>query len=118
MCPNFNTISLFDIVMASRNKRTHKESNKQTSKQGNRGDMQKIHVPREFFEASGRHGDFFEKTKKNDFLDKFNGRMCAKFQVCIVFCLARRPGTNKYIPKCKKNFNHDGFRKDFRNLLA
>ena len=63
MCPNFNTISLFDIVMASRNKRTHKESNKQTSKQGNRGDMQKIHVPREFFEASGRHGDFFEKTK-------------------------------------------------------
>ena len=31
--------------------------------QGNRGDMRKIHVTRQFFEASGRYGDFFEKTK-------------------------------------------------------
>ena len=56
-------------------------------KQGNRGDMRKIHVTRQFFEASGRHGDLIEKTK-NPFLDKVNGSMCAKFQVCIVFRLA------------------------------
>ena len=31
--------------------------------------MRKIHVTRQFFKASGRHGDFFEKTK-NSFLDK------------------------------------------------
>ena len=36
--------------------------------------MWKIHVTRQFFEASGRHGDFFEKTK-NLFLDKVNGSM-------------------------------------------
>ena len=35
--------------------------------QGNRGDMRKIHVTRQFFEASGRHWDFFEITKKNVF---------------------------------------------------
>ena len=50
--------------------------------------MRKIHVTRQFLKASGRHGDFFEKTK-NPFLDKVNGSMCAKFQVCIVF---RWPG--------------------------
>ena len=33
-------------------------------KQGNRGDMRKIHVTRQFFEASGPRGHFFEKTKK------------------------------------------------------
>ena len=60
---------------------------------GNRGDMRKIHVTRQFFEASGRHDDFFEKTKK-PFLNKVNGSMCAKFQVCIVFRLARRRDTN------------------------
>ena len=49
--------------------------------------MRKIHMTRQFFEASGRHGDFFEKTK-TPFLDKVNGSMCAKFQVCIVFRLA------------------------------
>ena len=37
------------------------------SKQGNRGDMQKIHVTRQFFEASGRHGDLIEKTKNSVF---------------------------------------------------
>ena len=30
--------------------------------------MRKIHVTRQFFEASGRHGDLIEKTK-NPFLD-------------------------------------------------
>ena len=61
--------------------------------------MRKIHVTRQFFEASGRQGDLIEKTK-NPFLDKVNGSMCAKFQVCIVFRLARRREThkkNKYI---------------------
>ena len=46
--------------------------------------MRKIHVTRQFFEASGRHGDLIEKIK-NPFLDKVNGSMCAKFQVCIFF---------------------------------
>ena len=66
------------------------------SKQGNRGDVRKIHVTRQFFEASGRHGDLIEKTKKS-FLDKVNGSMWAKFQVCIVFRLARRSDKQKYI---------------------
>ena len=34
--------------------------------------MRKIHVAWQYFEASGRHGDFFEKTKKKPFLDKVN----------------------------------------------
>ena len=37
-------------------------------KQGNQGDMRKIHVIRQFFEAYAPHGHFFEKTK-NMFLD-------------------------------------------------
>ena len=53
-------------------------------RQGYRGDMRKIHVTRQFFEGSGRHGDLIEKTK-NGFLDKVNRSMCAKFQVCIIF---------------------------------
>ena len=56
--------------------------------------MRKIHVTRQFFEASGRHWDFSEKTK-NSFLDKVNGSVCAKFQVCIVFRLARSRDINK-----------------------
>ena len=39
----------------------------QINKQGNRGDMRKIHVTRQFFEASGPQGHFFEKTKKQVF---------------------------------------------------
>ena len=66
---------------------------KKNMKQGNRGDMRKIHVTREFFETSGPHGDLIEKTKP--FLDKVNGSMCAKFQVCIVVSVARRRETNK-----------------------
>ena len=57
--------------------------------------MRKIHVTRQFFEASSRHGDLIEKTK-NPFLDKVNRSMCAKFQVCIVFRLARWRDTNTY----------------------
>ena len=56
--------------------------------------MRKIHVTRQFFEASGRHENFFDKTK-NTFLDEVNASMCAKYQVCIVFRLARRRDTNK-----------------------
>ena len=37
-------------------------------KQGNRGDMRKIHLTRLFFEAGGPQRHFFEKTKK-PFLD-------------------------------------------------
>ena len=35
--------------------------NRINEKQSNRGDMRKIHVTRQFFEASGRHRDFYEK---------------------------------------------------------
>ena len=58
--------------------------------------MQKIHVTRQFVEASGRHADFFRKNNK-PVLDKVNGSTYAKFQVCVVFRLARRRDTNKYI---------------------
>ena len=71
-------------------------------KQGNRGYMRKIHVTRDFLEASGPQGHFFEKTKIT-FLDMVLERVCTKFQVCIVFCLARRsrtkPQTNKHFYK-------------------
>ena len=50
--------------------------------------MRKIHVTRQIF----------EKTK-NPFLDNVYGSMCTKFQVCIVFRLARTRDTNKYIHK-------------------
>ena len=33
-------------------------------KQGNGGNMRKIHVTRQFFKARGPQGHFFEKTKK------------------------------------------------------
>ena len=56
--------------------------------------MQKIHVPRECFEATGPYGDLIEK--KTPFLDKVNGNICAKFPVCIVFRLTRRHVTNTY----------------------
>ena len=55
-------------------------------KQGNRGDMRKIPVTWQFFEARGRH---------EVFLDLVIGIMYAKFQVCIIFRLARRRDTNK-----------------------
>ena len=32
--------------------------------QGNQGDMQKIHMTWQFFETSGSHGHYIEKTKK------------------------------------------------------
>ena len=72
--------------------------------------MRKIHVTRQFFEASGRHGDLIEKTK-NPFLDKVNGSMCAKFQVCIVVSVARRRDTNKYI-----NTQTHTYTSEFKNI--
>ena len=42
--------------------------NKKNEKQGNRGDMPKIHVTRQFFDTSGPQSHFFKKTK-NMFLD-------------------------------------------------
>ena len=71
--------------------------------------MRKIHVTRQFFEASGRHGDLIEKTK-NPFLDKVKGSMCAKFQVRIVFRLARKRDTYKYT-------NTHIYTSEIRNIL-
>ena len=51
--------------------------------------MRKIHVIRQFFEATGPQGHFFEKTD-NPFLDMVEGGVCTKFQACIVFHLATR----------------------------
>ena len=45
-------------------------------KQGNRGDMQKIHMTLQFFESRGPQGHFFEK-----------GTVCVKLQASIVFVL-------------------------------
>ena len=81
------------------------------NKQCNRGDMRKIHVTRQFFGASGRHGDFFKKTK-NVFLDKVYESMCTKFQVCIVFRLTRRRDTNKYT-----NTQIHTYTSEIRNIL-
>ena len=54
--------------------------------------MGKIHVVWQFFVASDGHGNFF---KKNLCLDKVNGSMRTKFQVCIILRLARRRDTNQ-----------------------
>ena len=70
-------------------------------KQANRGDMRKIHVTRHFFEANGPQGLFL----KNAFLDNVNGSMCAKFQVCIVFRLARKRDTNVHKQTNKHIYN-------------
>ena len=67
--------------------------------------MRKIHVTRQFFQASGHPGDLIKKTK-NPFLDKVNGSMCAKFQVCIVVSVAGRRDTNKYINKYIHKHTH------------
>ena len=74
--------------------------------------MRKIHVTRQFFKGSGRHGDLIEKTK-NPFLDKVNGSMCAKFQVCIVVSVARRRDTNKYIHTQTHTYTSE-----FKNILG
>ena len=65
-------------------------------KQGNRGYLRKIHVTRQFFEASGPQGIFFQKKP---FSDKVYGSMFTKFQVCIVFRLARRHRIDQHIYK-------------------
>ena len=71
--------------------------------------MRKIHVTRKFFEVSGRHNEFSKKQKK-PFLNKVNGGMCAKFQVRIVFRLARKRDTNKYT-------NTHIYTSEIRNIL-
>ena len=75
--------------------------------------MRKIQATRQFFEASGRHGDLIEKTK-NPFLDKVNGSMCAKFQVCIVFRLTRRRDTHKYT---HENTQKNTYTSEIKNIL-
>ena len=57
------------------------------NQQGNRGDMWKIH-------ARFRY--------KDPFLDKVYGSVCTKFQVFVVFRLARKRETNTLI----HNFTH------------
>ena len=64
------------------------------SEKGNRGDVRKIHVTQQFFDASGHHGDFFFEKKKL-FLDKVNGSMCAKCLFCIVVSVASRLDIHK-----------------------
>ena len=62
-------------------------------KQGNRGDVRKIHVTWLVFEGSGLfQGHFFEKTKKS-FSDIVQWKVCTQFQVYIVFCLVSRTRT-------------------------
>ena len=39
---------------------------KKRKKQGNRGDMRKIHVTRQFSEVNGRHDDLIEENKKKN----------------------------------------------------
>ena len=73
--------------------------------------MRKIHVTRQFAEASGRHGDLIEKIK-NPFLDEVIGSMCSKFQVSIVFRLARRRDTITHINK----YIHI-YTREFKNIL-
>ena len=75
---------------------TRQKINLILKKQGNQGDVRKIHVTRQFLKVSGRQGDLNEKTK-NPFLDKVNVSLCAKFLVCIVFRLARRRDLNTHI---------------------
>ena len=67
--------------------------------------MREIHVTWQFLEASGRPGDLIEKTKTL-LLDKVNGSMCAKFQVCIVFLLARRRDTITQIHTYTSEIRH------------
>ena len=56
--------------------------------------MRKKHVTQQFFRASRPQGHFFEKTK-NLLLDMVWGpSVFTKFQVCILFRLARRSRTN------------------------
>ena len=57
-------------------------------------EMRKIHVTWQFFEANGPQGPFFLKKRKNPFLEKVYGSMCTKFQIIIVFRMARRRDTN------------------------
>ena len=58
--------------------------------------MWKIHVTRHFFEACGRRGDYFEKTK-NPFLDKVNGSILPNFRSISFFVW---PGGVTQINKC------------------
>ena len=72
--------------------------------------MRKIHVTLQLSKASSRHGDLIEKTK-NPILDKVNGSMCAKFQVCIVVIAARRRDTHK------KQIHTHTYTSEIRNIL-
>ena len=55
--------SFMRVKPLNSNYQTHKGKGGEKNKQGNRGHMRKLHVTRQFFKASGRHEDFFGKTK-------------------------------------------------------
>ena len=69
-------------------------------------------MTRQFFEASCPQGHFFETTKK-PMIRYGLGDVCTKFQVCIVFSLAGRHDTQKYI-----NTNTSANRNILNRLLA
>ena len=48
------------------------------NEKGNRGDMRKIYVTRQFFEANGSLGQFFDEGK-NLFLDMPEPNVCIKY---------------------------------------
>ena len=73
----------------------HDQGDNKKTKQSRR--YEKIHVIRQFFEASVPQVFFSKKKKKNPFLDKVYWNMCTNCQVCIFFRLVRRRDTNEYI---------------------
>ena len=58
--------------------------------------MRKIHMTRQFLEASGPQGNFFEKPKKV-FLDMVWRSVCTKFQICIIFLFSQMYTQNIYV---------------------
>ena len=72
-----------------------------------------IHAMRQLFEDSSPPGHFLEKRKKKTFFDMVNGSVCTKFKVCIVFRLARRRDTKKYIHTQTHTYTSE-----FKNILG
>ena len=70
--------------------------------------MRKIHVTQQFFEASGRRGDFFEKTK-NPFSDKVYASIVPNFRSVSLFVW---PGDVAQINKQIHTYTSE-----FRNIL-
>ena len=69
--------------------------NDQKVQQGNRGDMRKIHVPRQLFETSGSWHRFFEKSKKTRFYIWSRGVYVPKFGSVSFFVVVKRRRTDR-----------------------